>query len=56
MQIARGIPAPFQICPLVAQTLFSQMLALPNTDLDPLIYSTIIIHLCKVNYIFMKDI
>lgn len=44
----KDIPASFPIFPLVAQTLFSQLLLLPNPKLRPVGYSSIIIHLCKV--------
>jgi len=47
-RITQDIQAPFPIHSLVAQTLFSQMLALPRPRLSPVAYSAVIISLCKV--------
>ena len=47
-RIAQEIPSPFPVCPLVAQTLFSQLLLLPKPPMQPVTYASVIINLCKV--------
>lgn len=49
-RLAKSLPAPYPISPLLAEVLFSQMLMIPQPPLRPVAYGTLMVNLCQVNY------
>jgi hypothetical protein len=47
-RLMTGMPMPWQHRNMLAELLFSQMLALPRPRMHPLAYSTVMVDLCKV--------
>ncbi|GMH33943.1 hypothetical protein BSKO_01777 [Bryopsis sp. KO-2023] len=46
-RLAKSIPSPYPISPLLAEVLFSHMLMLPNPPLKPVAYGTLMVNLCQ---------
>jgi hypothetical protein len=47
--LATGLPLPYAYEPILAETLFSQMLRLPLPPLNTLFYGTVMVDLIKVH-------
>jgi hypothetical protein len=51
---AAGLPLPFPYEPLLCEVLFGQMLRLPRPQFKPLMYSTLMVDLCKLRRLFPR--
>lgn len=49
-----GLPVPFAFEPLLCQTIFSQMLGLPKPQYRPVMYSALMVDLCKLCKLFPR--
>ena len=47
-QLARLLPLDYSFEPLLCEVIFSQMLRLPNPEFKPVMYSTLMVELCKL--------
>lgn len=55
-QLARSLPLSYTHEPLVCEVIFGQMLRLPASEFKPLLYSTLIVDLCKLLKTFPRAI
>jgi nuclear cap-binding protein subunit 1 len=46
--LANLLPIPYSFEPLLCEVMFSQMLRLPNPEFKPIMYSTLMVELCKL--------
>jgi len=53
-RLARNIPLPYSYEPLLCEVLFSQMLRLPLPEFKPVMYSTLMVDLCKLQRLFPR--
>jgi nuclear cap-binding protein subunit 1 len=53
-RLAGGLPLPFEHAPLLCEVLFSQMLRLPAPAFRPVMYSTLMVDLCKLSKLFPR--
>lgn len=49
-----GLPLPYAYEPLLCEVLFGQMLRLPRPQFKPLMYSTLMVDLCKLRHLFPR--
>lgn len=49
-----GLPLPYAYEPLLCEVLFGQMLRLPRPQFKPLMYSTLMVDLCKLRKLFPR--
>ncbi|KAL4428043.1 hypothetical protein ABPG75_002132 [Micractinium tetrahymenae] len=53
-RLAGGLPLPYAYEPLLCEVLFGQMLRLPRPQFKPLMYSTLMVDLCKLRKLFPR--
>ena len=53
-QLAHNLPLPYTFEPLVCEVIFGQMLRLPNPEFKPIMYSTLMVELCKLLKMFPR--
>jgi nuclear cap-binding protein subunit 1 len=53
-RLAHALPLPYQHEPLLCEVLFGQMLRLPRPQFKPIMYSTLMVDLCKLQKLFPR--
>ncbi|PSC75984.1 nuclear cap-binding subunit 1 [Micractinium conductrix] len=53
-RLAGSLPLPYAYEPLLCEVLFGQMLRLPRPQFKPLMYSTLMVDLCKLRRLFPR--
>ena len=54
LPLVAGLPLPYAYEPLLCEVLFGQMLRLPRPQFKPIMYSTLMVDLCKLRRLFPR--